>query len=95
MAPCPGLHSAEFGDAYLWLSLNAHTKVIISYLVGKRTGESAKAFVADLRGRVVNRPRLVTDTFAPSVDAIAECFGDAAHVLLNKKAGFIKSLLRG
>ena len=78
---------AECGDAYLWLALDAHTKVIISYLVGKRTGESAKAFVADVRGRVINRPQITTDSFAPYADAISSAFGvDVDYVMMNKKA---------
>lgn len=79
---------AEFGDAYLWLGLDVHTKLIISYLVGKRTGEYAKAFLADMRGRVVNRPQVTTDAFAPYADAVAAAFGvDVDYVMMNKKAG--------
>lgn len=57
--------------------------------------ESAQVFLADLWSRVVNRPQLVTDAFAPYADAVAAYFDDGAHVRLNKKAGFMKSLLRG
>lgn len=79
---------AECGDAYLWLALDAQTKLVISYLVGKRTGESARSFVADLRGRVVNRPQITTDAFAPYADAVSEAFGvDVDYVMMNKKAG--------
>ena len=79
---------AECGDAYLWLALDAHTKVIISYLVGKRTGECAKTFVADVRGRIINRPQITTDAFAPYADAISSAFGvDVDYVMMNKKAG--------
>ena len=78
----------ECGDAYLWLALDAHTKLIVSYLVGKRTGESATAFVADVRGRVVNRPQITTDAFAPYADAVAAAFGsEVDYVMMNKKAG--------
>ena len=78
----------EVGDAYLWLALDVHTKLIISYLVGKRTAESAQAFVADVRGRVVNRPQIVTDAFPAYADAIAEAFGtEVDYVMMNKRAG--------
>ena len=86
---------AEFGDTYLWVALDAHTKVIVSYLAGKRTGEYARMFVTDLRERIVNQPQLTTDAYAPYIDAIAECFGEAAHVMLNKKAGYVKAVMRG
>ena len=78
----------ECGDAYLWLALDAHTKLIVSYLVGKRTGESAQAFVADVRGRVINRPQITTDALASYADAIETAFGaDVDYVMMNKKAG--------
>ena len=79
---------AECGDAYLWLALDAHTKLIVSYLIGKRTGENAKTFLTDVRGRVVNRPQITTDAFAPYADAVAAAFGvDVDYVMMNKKAG--------
>ena len=79
----------EFGDAYLWLALDAHTKVIISYWVGKRNGESAMAFLDDVRRRIINRPQITTDAFAPYADAVYAAFGAAGvdYVMMNKKAG--------
>lgn len=80
--------SAELGDVYLWLGLDVHTRLIVSYLVGKRTAESARAFLADLRGRVVNRPQITTDAFSAYEDAVEAAFGTAAdYVMKNKKAG--------
>ena len=78
----------EYGDAYLWLALEAHTKLIISYLVGKRDGERALAFLDDVRGRVINRPQITTDAFAPYRDAMFAVFGsDVDYVMKNKRAG--------
>ena len=76
---------AEQGDCYLWLALDAARKAIISYRVGKRAATDAKAFVADLRGRVVNRPQITTDGYAPYVDAIEEAFGTAVDYAMLKK----------
>ena len=79
---------AEFGDVYVWLGLDVHTRLIVSYLVGKRTAESARAFLADLRGRVVNRPQITTDAFTAYEDAVEAAFGISAdYVMMNKKAG--------
>ena len=79
---------AEFGDAYLWMGLDAQTKLIVSYLVGKRTGENARALLADLRGRVINRPQITTDAFHVYEEAVAATFGgDVDYVMMNKKAG--------
>ena len=79
---------AEFGDTYLWMGLDAQTKLIVSYLVGKRTGENARALLADLRGRVINRPQITTDAFHVYEEAVAATFGgDVDYVMMNKKAG--------
>lgn len=78
----------EGGDCYPWLALYAHTKLIVSYLVGKRTAESAQAFVADVRGRIINRPQIMTDALSAYADAIEMGFGaDVDYVMMNKKAG--------
>ena len=87
---------AEHGDCYLWLALDADRKAIISYRVGKRATDDATAFVADLRGRVVNRPQIVTDAYLPYEAAVAEAFGgNVDYVMLNKKAGRVPAVMRG
>ncbi len=79
---------AEHGDCYLWLALEADRKAIISYHIGKRTAEDARRFVADVRGRVLNRPQIVTDAYVPYEAAIAEAFGSEVDYLqLNKYRG--------
>ena len=79
---------AEHGDCYLWLALDADRKAIISYRIGKRTATDAKHFVADVRGRVVNRPQIVTDAYVPYEAAIAAAFGSNVDYLqLNKHRG--------
>jgi len=78
----------EHGDSYLWLALDADRKVIISYHIGKRAAEDAKRFVADVRGRVVNRPQIVSDSYRPYHPAIAQEFGENVDYLqLNKYRG--------
>ena len=89
-------HPAEHGDCYLWLALDADRKAIISYWVGKRAAEDAKRFVADLRGRVVNRPQIITDAYLPYEAAVTEAFGsNVDYVMLNKKAGNLPVVMRG
>jgi hypothetical protein len=46
----------DIGDQYVFIGIDATRKAIISYRVGKRDGDNANAFVADLRRRIVNRP---------------------------------------
>ena len=78
----------EYGDIFLWIGLDVRTKLIVSYLAAKRDGESAQAFVADVRARVINRPQIVTDAFAPYEAAVRMAFGaEVDYLMLNKKAG--------
>lgn len=67
----------DFGDCYTFLGLDANRKAIISYVVGKRDGAHAIAFCRDLRARILNRPQITSDGFAPYVDAVRRAFGDA------------------
>ena len=48
---------ADVGDQYVFIGIDANLKAIISYRVGKRDGDNANEFLADLRRRIVNRPR--------------------------------------
>jgi len=80
---------AEYGDIYLWLALDAHTKLIISYLIGKRDGEHAMMFLDDVRQRVINKPQITTNAFTPYGDAVYAAFGSAGvdYVMMNKTKG--------
>lgn len=67
--------SADFGDCYTFLGLDANRKAIISYVVGKRDGAHALTFCRDLRARIINRPQISSDGFNPYVEAIERAFG--------------------
>ena len=45
----------DIGDVYLWIALDQKTKCIPSYMLGKRTGDSARRFMLDLQSRLVGR----------------------------------------
>lgn len=42
----------DIGDVYLWLALDQKTRCIPSFMLGKRTGDSARHFMMDLRSRL-------------------------------------------
>jgi IS1 family transposase len=67
--------SIDLGDQYVFIGIDATRKAIISYLVGKRDGENANAFLADLRRRIVNRPEISSDGFSAYPDAVERAFG--------------------
>jgi IS1 family transposase len=64
----------EFGDLYTFVALDADTKLVPCWHVGKRTTEDTALFINDLRGRLTNRPQITTDAFAAYYGAIAQAF---------------------
>ncbi len=63
------------GDVYTWTAIDADTKLAISWLVGRRDGEYAEAFIADLASRLQGRIQLTTDGHGVYVNAIEKAFG--------------------
>jgi IS1 family transposase len=66
---------ADFGDQYVFLALAGAGKAIISFRVGKRNGENCRAFLADLRARVLGAPEISSDAFPAYPDAVERAFG--------------------
>jgi IS1 family transposase len=67
--------SADLGDQYAFLALAGAGKAIISWRVGKRNGENCRAFLADLRARVLGAPEISSDGFPAYPDAVERAFG--------------------
>jgi len=65
----------EMGDAYVFVALDATSKAVLSYVVGKRTAENTMLLTEDLSLRVINRPQITADGFAPYPGAIRLAFG--------------------
>lgn len=63
-----------FGDVYTWTALDADTKLIISFLVGRRSYDYAKIFIDDLASRINNRIQLTTDGHRPYLEAVEGAF---------------------
>lgn len=72
----PEEHKGELGqgDVYTWTALDADTKLIISFLVGKRDGYYAKLFIDDLASRIDNRIQLTTDGHKAYLEAVESAF---------------------
>jgi IS1 family transposase len=68
-------HRPGSGEAYIFTGMNKPSRFLISWLVGRRDEESAKAFMADMRARMLVMPEICTDGFAPYVMAVREAFG--------------------
>lgn len=67
--------SDELGDQWTYVAIDPTTKLIPSFLVGKRTHYNTRAFCADLASRVRNRVQISTDGLAMYVGAIEAAFG--------------------
>jgi IS1 family transposase len=66
---------SRLGDQWTFVALDPDTKLIPSYRVGKRNGENAVAFMADLSERLANRVQISSDALAAYVDAVEQAFG--------------------
>jgi IS1 family transposase len=76
------------GDCWTWTALCADSKMILSYFVGDRSGQSAIALMDDLRGRLANRVQLTTDGHKAYLEAVEGAFGgDVDYAMLVKIYG--------
>lgn len=64
----------EFGDAYTFVAVDADTKLVPCFHVGRRTWTDTEIFISDLRARLINRPQITTDAFRPYYGAIRRAF---------------------
>jgi len=71
--------AARVGDTWTYVALDATTKLIPSFLVGKRDAQNTDAFVSDLASRLRYRVQITTDGLRTYVDAIRGAF-DAQRV---------------
>lgn len=71
----PGDDPTRVGDFWTWVALDSESKLIPSFLVGKRTAECAHAFIDDLASRLTNRIHLSSDGLEAYVEATEEAFG--------------------
>lgn len=63
------------GDQWTFVAIDAETKLIPTWLVGKRSRENAHDFMRDLSMRLANRIQLSTDAMDSYVNAVEEAFG--------------------
>jgi len=59
----------------VFVALDAETKLIPNYTVGKRDMKTTFEFIFDLQERLTERVQLTTDGFQPYWDAIEQAFG--------------------
>ena len=65
----------DAGDVWLWVAIDADTKLVPSWMLGQRDLATATAFVSDLASRLSNRVQITSDGHRPYVEAIETVFG--------------------
>lgn len=73
----PKEHDGElgYGDVYTWTAICPDTKLVPSFMVGKRDAEYAHAFIQDLASRLRGSVQLTTDGYKPYIEAVEGAFG--------------------
>ena len=67
-------NETERGEQFAFISVDRRSKLIVNWMVGKRTTENTIAFLTDLKGRMANRFQLTTDMWNPYYYAIKQVF---------------------
>jgi len=76
------------GDVWTWTAIDADSKMILSYEVGDRSGDTAYEFMVDLASRLSNRVQLTTDGHRAYLEAVEGAFGgDIDYGMLVKQYG--------
>jgi len=76
------------GDVWVWAAIDADTKLIPCWLLGKRDAGSATEFIQDLANRLANRVQLTTDGLRVYVNAVIDAFADDIdYAMLHKIYG--------
>jgi len=72
---CTPDDSPELGDVWTFCAIDADTKLVPSFKVGKRDSATANAFVSDVAGRIKNRVQISSDALKAYVEAVEGAFG--------------------
>ena len=65
----------EVGDVWTYIALDVQTKLIPSFIVGKRDAYHTNAFMFDLSARIKNRVQISSDSLSSYAAAVERGFG--------------------
>jgi IS1 family transposase len=78
----------EVGDQWVFVAMDAESKVVPTYFVGGRTSVNTKAFMHDLYKRTASHVQITTDGYYTYQSAVPDAFGlDADFAQLIKLYG--------
>jgi len=74
-----------YGDVWTWVAIDADTKLVPSFMIGNRDGQTAKVFIDDLKNRLASRIQLTSDGLKVYLNAVEGAFGaDIDDAMLHK-----------
>ncbi|HEV2387993.1 MAG TPA: hypothetical protein VGS20_12145 [Candidatus Acidoferrales bacterium] len=84
----------QYGDVWTFCAIDADTKLVPSFKVGKPDAATANAFVSDVAGRLKNRVQISSDALRVYVEAVEQAFGadvDFAQIIKTYEVGDIET----
>jgi IS1 family transposase len=83
------------GDCWTWVALDADSKLVVSWMVGKRNWHTAQEFALDIKKRLANRVQLTSDGLKWYFHAVSYAFqGDIDYGVLQKIYGQTQGEIR-
>jgi len=67
---------ARVGDTWTFVAVDADTKLVPSFLVGKRDAACTQAFISDVAARLKNRVQISTDGLRSYIESIGKAFAE-------------------
>lgn len=67
---------SRVGDTWTFVAVDAETKLVPSFLVGKRDAASTQAVIDDVAARLKNRVQISTDGLRSYIDSIGKAFAE-------------------
>ncbi len=84
----PEMKRKGAGDVWTWAAIDADTKLIPAWFIGRRDGGAAYHFIHDLKARLSNRVQLTTDGHTAYLSAVEDAFGsEVDYAMLQKIYG--------
>ena len=75
------------GDVWTWIAIDANSKIVPTWYIGDRSGDSAYTLCADLAPRLANRCQITTDGLGAYRFAIGANFSEVDYAQLIKIYG--------
>jgi IS1 family transposase len=64
-----------YGDVWVWVAIDADSKLIVSWTLGSRDALAARILIDDLKDRLASRVQLTSDGLRVYLDAVEGAFG--------------------